>query len=93
MGETSWEVSSDGAITVEARYISSTQIVCEVPDSEGSFQIRITNNGVEFSSQIVNILNFDTQCYECSNDGTCFQKVRYWIRARLAKTSRLRVKT
>ena len=63
--------------TGKAQYMGSNQIVCTLPDPNGSYVIRVKCIDDLWSPRVT-LLNFDDRCLSCSfgDDNKCARKVR-----------------
>ena len=69
-------VSTGDKTTVTATYISSEQVICNLPDTK-TYNITISNTGSSVSVDITAVLfvNFDPVCYDCDVQNGCTLKV------------------
>ena len=70
----SWSLTST-TVTAKAIFISTTQIVCTLPEATGSYSVVVSNNAVTFTTTTVIVLVYDSKCYSCDFTGKCQKRV------------------
>ena len=75
MTETTWTLQVSKTIVV-AIYLGVSQIQCELPNSNQSYEVSFSNNGISYGSTKIILLNYDPVCVACNfANRTCAPRV------------------
>ena len=76
MTGTKWMRETTPMPAVAAVFLGISQIQCTLPDANHSYALSIANNGIDYSTTEIIILNYDPVCVACNfTSGTCMPRV------------------